>query len=101
MHPDDAARRRLRDGQRVRVQSETGAVTLPLTISDEMMPGVVSIPHGWGHQFAGTSLRVAEQHAGVSVNTLTDSRRYDPLSGNAAVNGVCVTVASPAEPRSF
>ena len=95
MHPDDAARRQLMDGQTVRVQSKVGVVTLPLTISDEMMPGVVSIPHGWGHHFSGTSWRVAEQHAGVSVNTLTDSQRYDPLSGNAAVNGVSVTVSSP------
>ena len=62
-------------------------------ISDEVMPGVVSIPHGFGHNRKGTSMKIAEAHAGVSVNDLTDENLLDQLSGNAAVNGVPVTLA--------
>ncbi|HET8707894.1 MAG TPA: hypothetical protein VFM46_16445, partial [Pseudomonadales bacterium] len=59
---------------------------------DHIMPGVVSIPHGWGHDKTGTGWKIAEAHAGVSVNDLTDETRLDELSGNAVLNGVQVRV---------
>jgi anaerobic selenocysteine-containing dehydrogenase len=92
MNPLDASRRGLGNGQRVRVRSRVGAVEAAVEVSDEMRPGVVSLPHGWGHGREGTSLRVASRVAGVSVNDLTDDLRVDPLSGNAALNGVPVEV---------
>jgi hypothetical protein len=58
--------------------------------SDEMMPGTVSLPHGYGHHRSGSRLRVAAAHAGVSVNDVTDEQKLDALCGNAALNGVPV-----------
>lgn len=95
MHPADAAARQLVQGQTVVVQSQVGSVKAPLEISDEMMPGVVSIPHGWGHDRLGIQLEVAQQHAGTSINDLTDNQAIDALCGTAAFNGTSVTV-SPA-----
>ena len=69
-----------------------GSVELPLEISDEMMPGVVSIPHGWGHARAGVQLSVAREHAGQSINDLTDEQAIDALCGTAAFNGISVQV---------
>lgn len=92
MHPRDASRRQLEDGCRVAIESRTGSIEARLTISDEMMPGVVSLPHGWGHNRPGTKLHIAREVAGVSINDLTDERCYDPVSGNARLNGVPVLV---------
>jgi len=92
MSPADAERRQLQDGVMVVIHSRTGSIQARLTISDEMMPGVVSLPHGWGHNRPGAKLQIASEVAGVSINDLTDERRYDPVSGNAALNGVSVTV---------
>src|SRR5687768_1462518 len=92
MHPDDASHRQLTKGASVRVRSRVGAIVLPLEISDEMMRGVVSIPHGWGHDRAGNQLEVAQEHAGVSINDLTDHQAIDALCGTAAFNGIPVTV---------
>jgi len=96
MHPDDAASRGLADGARVTVSSRAGSVTAPLEITDEMMPGVVSLPHGWGHDRPGARLRVAAEHAGVSVNDVTDERFFDALTGTAGLSGVTVEVAAAA-----
>ena len=93
MHPEDAAARGLEDGDQVRVNARVGAVEVELQVSDEMMPGVVSLPHGWGHGRAGTRATVAAAHPGVSINDLTDELRVDALTGNAAFSGVPVTVA--------
>jgi anaerobic selenocysteine-containing dehydrogenase len=92
MHPQDAAARGLAAGQAVCVRSRTGQVELPLEISDDMMAGVVSIPHGWGHNRPGIRLATAQQHAGASINDLTDEQMLDELTGNAALTGVPVTV---------
>jgi anaerobic selenocysteine-containing dehydrogenase len=92
MHPSDAAHRKLISGQNVVVRSRVGAVEVPLEISDEIMPGVVSIPHGWGHDRPGINLTVAQQHAGTSINDLTDPLAIDTLCGTAAFNGISVTV---------
>ncbi len=96
MHPTDAAKRHLTQGQIVSVQSRVGSIEVPLEISDEMMPGVVSIPHGWGHDRFGVQLDVAEQHAGSSINDLTDNQTIDALCGTAAFNGTSVEVGAYA-----
>lgn len=94
MHPQDLASRGLADGQRVRVQSRVGSVEVEVATSDEMMPGVVSLPHGWGHGCHGVQMEIASRQPGVSANDLTDERFLDALSGNAALNGVPVQVAA-------
>ncbi len=92
MHPDDLAERGITDGARVSVSSRVGCVEVEVACSDDMMPGVVSLPHGYGHQQPGTRMAGAAAVPGVSINDLTDPARLD-LSGNAALNGVPVTVA--------
>jgi anaerobic selenocysteine-containing dehydrogenase len=94
MHPDDAAARGLADGQRVQIRSRVGALVAPLEVTDAMRPGVVSLPHGWGHGREGTRLATANAHAGVSVNDLTDDQAVDALSGNAAFSSVSVEVTA-------
>lgn len=97
MHPADAAHRQLTRGQKVVVRSRVGSVVLPLEVSEEIMPGVVSIPHGWGHDQPGIQLGVAQQYAGTSINDLTDNLTVDALCGTAAFNGTPVTVELNAE----
>ncbi len=92
MHPDDLAERGIADGDLVTVTSRVGAVTVDVQASDDMMRGVVSLPHGYGHQVDGVRLRLATKVPGVSINDLTDPDLLD-LSGNAALSGVPVTVA--------
>lgn len=92
MHPDDLAARGLVDGERVVVTSRVGSVEVEATGVDDLMPGVVSLPHGYGHQVVGTRLRHASTVPGVSINDLTDPSLLD-VSGNAALSGVPVTVA--------
>ena len=92
VHPGDAARIGLRDGALARVRSRVGSVEVPVEVSDAIRPGVVSIPHGWGHDLPGIRLGVAGAHAGVNCNRLVDEMDIDPLSGNAVLNGVPVTV---------
>ncbi len=92
VHPDDLKAHELIDGQRVRVRSRTGSVEVEVEETTDIMPGVVSLPHGWGHHRNGTRLGVASQHPGVSANDLTDHERLDGISGNAALNGVPVTI---------
>ena len=92
MNSRDAARRNLAHGQTVLVRSKVGSIQIPIEISDAMMPGVVSIPHGWGHDRTGVQLQVARQHAGQSINDLTDNLAVDALCGTAAFNGTPVTV---------
>ncbi|WP_238343029.1 molybdopterin-dependent oxidoreductase [Nocardioides cynanchi] len=93
MHPQDLTERGIDDGALVTVTSRVGSVDVEVAASDDMMPGVVSLPHGYGHQVDGTRLRNATKVAGVSINDLTDPELLD-LSGNAALNGVPVTVAA-------
>jgi anaerobic selenocysteine-containing dehydrogenase len=92
MHPGDASARGLTSGARVRVRSRVGEVEVPLEVSDEVAPGVVSLPHGWGHAKPDVELRVARAHAGASINDVTDDARVDAVSGNAAFSGTPVTV---------
>lgn len=92
VHPADAAAIGVVDGGRARVTSEAGTVEVPVEVSDEMMRGVVCLPHGWGHDKPGTRLSVAREHAGVNNNLLAPGTFVDELSGNAAVNGIPVEV---------
>jgi len=92
VHPDDAASRRLATGDLAELRSEAGAATVPVEVSDTMRPGVVSPPHGWGHDRDGIGLGVAPAHAGARANDVTSDRHLDTLSGNAAFNGLPVTV---------
>ena len=90
LHPKTAKQHGIKDGQEVKVTSRVGSVNIAAEVTDELMPGVVSIPHGWGHGRKGVKQKIAQAHAGVSVNDLTDDTLIDQLSGNAAVNGVPV-----------
>jgi anaerobic selenocysteine-containing dehydrogenase len=93
MHPDDARPRGLESGQRASVVSRIGRITAEVEISDEVMRGTVSLPHGWGHHRVGVRLGTAQQHPGASVNDVTDDQVVDALTGTAVLNGVPVRVA--------
>jgi anaerobic selenocysteine-containing dehydrogenase len=95
MHPDDLASRGLVDGQTVHVSSRVGAVDVQVLATTDMMPGVVSLPHGWGHGRPGVKAAIARDQPGVSANDLTDERQLDAVSGNAVLNGVPVQVTGP------
>ncbi|WJD61656.1 molybdopterin oxidoreductase family protein [Pseudomonas kurunegalensis] len=92
MHPQDLQQRHLQDGQRVRIRSRTGALEVEVEACEDMMPGVVSLPHGFGHGRQGVHMQIAQTQPGVSANDLTDERFRDAVSGNAALNGVPVQV---------
>ena len=92
LHPDDAADLGVADGDPIVVRSRVGQVQLPAEVTDGIMPGVVSIPHGWGHDAEGVEMSVAREHAGVNSNLLADETRFDVLSGNAVLNGIPVEV---------
>ena len=92
VHPDDAARIGLRDGGDAVVRSRAGSITVPVQVTDVVRPGVVSIPHGWGHTSPGARTAVASVHAGVNSNVLADDLFVDALTGTAALNGIPITV---------
>ncbi len=100
VHPDDAERLGVQDGTPATVTGPRGAVTLTAQVTDAMMPGVISIPHGWGHDLDGTRMAVAAAHAGVNVNLLGDDRRLEPLTGTAVLNGIPVTLAPVEQPAA-
>ncbi|TGL92754.1 molybdopterin oxidoreductase family protein [Leptospira barantonii] len=92
IHPDDARSLGIAEEEEVQVESRVGKILIQTEITDEIMPGVVSIPHGFGHGKNGVRLNVASQFAGVSINDLTDEKAIDELSGNAAFSGVPVSI---------
>ena len=94
MHPGDMEKRQIRSGDTVRITSPAGEVTTTVSASDEMMEGVVSLPHGWGHQMKGVRLSIAAEQQGVNCNKLTESASVDAVSGNAALNGSRVQIAT-------
>ena len=96
VHPVDAARLGLADGEPARVRSRVGAIELPVEVTDAIRPGVVSIPHGWGHDAPGVQLGVARAHAGANSNVLADEELVDAPSGNAVLNGIPVSLAPVA-----
>lgn len=95
VHPADASRLGLQDGTMAQLRNGEHSIEAQVEISEDMMPGVVSLPHGWGHDLPGTQLGLAAQRPGVNLNALFDETRRDPLSGNAVLNGVAVQL-SPA-----
>jgi len=102
VHPTDAERLGLEDGAHAAVRSRAGEVTAPVEVTDAVMPGVVSLPHGWGHDQPGSRTGVAAGHAGVNSNVLADELAVEPLSGNAILNGIPVelTAVRAAEPAA-
>ncbi|HMJ12671.1 MAG TPA: molybdopterin dinucleotide binding domain-containing protein, partial [Polyangiaceae bacterium] len=100
VHPNDAARLGLHEGQSARIASRVGEIVAPVEVTDTLMPGVVSLPHGWGHDAPNTQLSVAATRPGVNSNVLTDPEHLDPLSGNAVLNGIPVTVTAVAAPST-
>jgi len=84
------------------VRSRRGEVAVTVEVTDAIMPGVVSIPHGWGHDRDGAGLSVAAKRPGVNSNLLADGELFDPLSGNAVLNGIPVRVEAltPASARA-
>ena len=92
IHPSDAQRHALQDGQTVTVASRTGRIQVPVHVTPDIRSGVVSLPHGWGHDRAGVQLQVARAHAGASINDLTDDRQTDRISANAAFSAVPVWI---------
>ena len=93
VHPDDANALGLVDGGAARVTSRVGSLTAPVEVTDAIRPGVVSLPHGWGHDVEGTRLGVAAERPGVNSNVLSDDRALDPLSGTSVLNGIPVELA--------
>jgi anaerobic selenocysteine-containing dehydrogenase len=97
VHPHDAERLGLVSGGRARLRSAAGELDAPVEITEAIMPGVVSIPHGWGHSAPGSRLQVAARHAGVNTNLVSDDSQVDLPSGNAVLNGIPVEI-EPAAP---
>jgi anaerobic selenocysteine-containing dehydrogenase len=95
---EDAKRLGLAAGGQARITSRVGSVVAPVEPTDDLMPGVVSLPHGWGHDAPGMRLRVAAAHPGVNANLLSDEQAYDEASGTAVLFGTPVTVEAAAGP---
>jgi anaerobic selenocysteine-containing dehydrogenase len=93
IHPEDAAAAGVEDGKLGHIRSDAGELEVPVEVSNEMMPGVVCLPHGFGHDKQGARLSVASRHAGVCNNVLAPGALVDVPSGNAVVNGIPVIVA--------
>lgn len=96
IHPKDAEETGVKNDQWATIKSEIGEVRIKVEISDEMMPGTVSIPHGWGHNRAGIKMRVAQDHAGISLNDLIDNDLVDPLCGVSIINGIPISIGAEA-----
>jgi anaerobic selenocysteine-containing dehydrogenase len=92
IHPDDAARCGVADSDIVTVKSEAGEITVPVEITDSIKPGVVSMPHGWGHGKPGTRMSVANNSPGANTNVLSPPTFIDEPSGNGVLNGIPVTI---------
>jgi anaerobic selenocysteine-containing dehydrogenase len=101
VHPTDAGRLGLIDGGMAQLRNGARRIDVEVEVSDEMMPGVVSLPHGWGHDLGGTRLGVAAERPGVNLNALLDENLRDPLSGNAVLSGVAVEMAPLAPPAFY
>jgi anaerobic selenocysteine-containing dehydrogenase len=92
MHPDDAKARGVTAGSAVTVSTKIGQIKVPVEITDEMMPGVVSMAFGWGHHRPGSRMSVAAAHPGVSMNDIVDEALFDKVSGISVLDGVPVKV---------
>lgn len=90
VHPADAQGLGLEDGDEAILTSRTGSIEVPIQVTDEIMQGVISLPHGWGHNLPGSQLQIAEKHAGINSNLISDELAVDAISGNAILNGIPV-----------
>ncbi|WP_028315939.1 molybdopterin-dependent oxidoreductase [Desulfatibacillum aliphaticivorans] len=93
LNPADAASRGIEEGDVISLESRVGKIELEAEVTSNIMEGVVSVPHGWGHQYKGVSLNVASRRPGVSVNDITDNQRVDSICGTAVFSGVPVKAA--------
>ena len=100
VHPGDAERVGVADGETAVVASANGRIELQAIVTEDMMPGVISIPHGWGHDLEGVEMDVAREHAGVNVNELGDPSTLEALTGTAVLNGIPVTLAPARQPAA-
>ncbi len=98
VHPADAARYGLSNGAIAEISGNGSSLLVPVELSEDMMPGVVSLPHGWGHDQKGTKLGLAARNPGVNVNALIPEATRDPLSGNSVLNGVAISLKAAALP---
>jgi anaerobic selenocysteine-containing dehydrogenase len=99
VHPRDAVPRQLASGDEATLSTHIGTLRVRVEVNDEMRPGVVSLPHGWGHHRSGTRQRIAREHAGVSINDILDHTVVDPLTGTSVLNGQAVHLEkAPPEP---
>jgi anaerobic selenocysteine-containing dehydrogenase len=98
VHPQDAERAQLRDSQNARLESRVHSGTVPVRVTDEVMPGVVSLPHGWGHAASAPWQSVAGAHPGVSVNDFTDDQYVEGVVGQSILNGVPVRLRAAGAP---
>jgi len=96
VHPEDAARAGVRDGDTALLTSRVHRGPVPVRISDEMRPGVVSLPHGWGHASAARTLRTAGSRPGVSINDWSDDGQTEAVVGQSILNGVPVRLTALA-----
>jgi anaerobic selenocysteine-containing dehydrogenase len=96
VHPTDAAKRGIADGSRVLITANSRSIEAQVEISDEMMEGVVSLPHGWGHDLPDTQMRIASERPGANLNALFDENWRDPLSGNSVLSGVPIEMTAVA-----
>lgn len=92
MHPEDARRLGLTDGDSARISTASASLSAPVEITADLRPGVVCFPHGWGHDLEGVTMRTARKHGGINKNKLTDDTDFDPVSGTSVLNGVPVQV---------
>ena len=92
IHPKDASRLGLQAADSAEIKADTRQIVLPVEITEDVMPGVVSIPHGWGHDREGTAQTVATEHAGASINDVISDEQIDPLAGTSVLNGQTVTI---------
>ena len=98
LHPRDAGHHQIRAGEMVRVSSRVGTLVIEAEVTEDIMPGTVSIPHGWGHDLPGVELQTARRNAGINVNIVTDEQVIDELSGTVVANGIPVRIEHVAVP---
>ena len=101
VNPADAKRLGLEDGGKARIGQGARMVEVEVEITDEMMPGVVSLPHGWGHGQPGSHMELAAANPGANLNQLMDEDRRDPLSGNSVLSGVEVQMEKASSPLTY
>jgi len=98
VNPADAARLQLTDGGRARIVRDGRSIEVEVELSNEMMPGVISLPHGWGHDLSGTRMTVAANNPGANLNAIVDENLRDPLSGNSVLSGIAVQMEAITQP---